>query len=63
MVIVIDIVEDIANEVAPFGAAGNLGQEVGPIIPGTNVSEAGFIHSHRFTASVIADGIAFLLKH
>ena len=63
MVIVIDIIKDIANQVAPLGSAGNLGQEIGPIIPGTNVSEAGFIHSHRFTSSVIADGIAFLLKH
>ena len=62
LVIVIDVVKNIANKVASFGATGNLGQEVGPIVPSTNVSKAGFIHSHRFAAGVIADGVAFFLS-
>ena len=55
MVIVIDIVEDIANEVASFWSAGHFGQEVSPVVMGRDVCKAALIHCNSFPASVVTN--------
>ncbi len=60
--VIVNVIQDISQKSSPLGAKGTFGQRVRQVLIGTTMSQSGFAHCHRFTDSMIANRVRFLLQ-